>query len=108
MFKVAVNYQNNPYLKAGEPRELTVHFTNLFHSQQNLDIKVWTEGNLQATPTTGSLFLGNNRFDKKQEIKLAFSAESLETNEIRAVIQITSKGRHTAIQIPVLFLNGSF
>jgi len=107
MFKAAVDYQNNPYMKAGEQRELTIHFTNLFHSQQNLDIKIWTPDGIQATPGTGSLFLGNNRFDKKKSIQITFSAETLEKSEVRAFIQITSKGRHTAVQIPVFFLNGS-
>jgi len=108
MLNAFVHYDDNPYLKPGESREIEIHFENKFPAQQNLEIRVFADEALCVSPSGGSLFVGSNKFDRKKSICLTCTAETLDSSEVRAVVQVTSKGRHTAMFIPILFLNGAF
>jgi len=106
---VAVDYAGNPYMVENEPKEVTVYVTNRAVGQCNYDVHVFADEGVAVGPSAyGTLFLGTNFEDDKKGIKLTFTAESLRTAEIRAVVQLTSKGRHTAILVPIVLLNGSY
>jgi len=103
-----VSYDNSPYIVENEANEVTITLYNKINQQFNLDIKVFADEGLTATPVAGTVFLGTIGTEKKKSITLSFTVENLRVNELRAVVQITVKGRHTAMLIPVIFLNGSF
>ena len=105
----AVDYAGNPYMTEGSPREITVYLENKSCAQCNLDVHVYADENVVIGPSAyGTVFLGTSFQDRKKAVKLTFTAEALRTAEVRAVVQLTCKGRHTAMLIPILFLNGAY
>ena len=105
----AVDYAGNPYITANEAREITVYLENKSSAQCNLDVHVYADEEVVVGPSAyGTAFLGTSKNDHRKALKLTFTAETLRSAEVRAVVQLTSKGRHTAMLIPIVFLNGSY
>ena len=106
---VMVDYACDPYMVENAAKEITVYVENKTSAQANYDVRVYADDNVVVGPSKfGTLFIGTNFQDEKKAIKLTFTAESIQSAEIRAVVQLTSKGRHTAMLVPIVFLNGSY
>lgn len=109
MLKVTVDYGNDPYIKENIPKDITLHVTNRFNSQQNLDIKIYADEDIAVSPSrVGTLFVGTSQTDRQRAFKLTFSTSKMDKTELRAVIELTLKGRHTTMLIPIFLLNAMF
>jgi len=109
LFEVAVDYNSDPYITENVPKTVTLHIKNTFGSQHNLDIRIYTDDEVEVSPSPfGNIFLGTYRCDDKKSFALTFETDYLRAHEVRAVVQFTIKGRHSTMLVPILLLNGSY
>ena len=108
LLEAAVDYGGDPYIVEGEQKEITIYLKNRFFSQHNLDIRVFADDDVLVRPSEyGTAFIGTLS-GSQVSFKLAFETVYLHSTEARAIVQITEKGRHTVMLIPIVLLNGAF
>ena len=105
--EVAVDYSCDPYIGENESKTVTLTITNRFGSQHNFNMKVYTDEGVTANPRYGQVYIGTYANDCCKAVSVTFTAETLRQST-RAVVELTIPGRHSALLVPIVLLNGAY
>jgi ADP-ribosylglycohydrolase len=98
-FTVLLDYQGDPYIKAGEARKLKLVVTDSallgYHHQQWIDVRIVAPEGVRVLPGTECGFFLQPLYKAKTEIEFELFAETLKGPKVEVLIDISSNGRHS-------------
>ncbi len=108
-FTIAVDYGDAPTIRAQTPKTIRLRILNTYKVQANLNLRWLLPDGWQVLPgRSGTLFSAPARLGGNwQEIEFQLLAGSVEAHTNRAVVELTSDGRPTAMLVPITLLNGN-
>jgi len=100
-FDVALDYMQEPYLKASEPRKLKLIFKNngLLRQTLWLDINIHAPENVQVSPGKSLNAHVTSLYNVRTEFEIEVLVEDFVEPRIDIIFDISSKGRHTSHSI---------
>ena len=107
-FDVLVDYPDGAYARAGEPLRIQVTLENTYRIPAALNARWYAPAGWTVMPDCGPLYAPHPWLQAKPvEKEFLLSCERFEGNEARFALEFTLPGRHTAMLVPVLVLNGA-
>lgn len=108
-FDVMVDYIDGSAVKDNTPKKIKLTIENKYKVQEMINIQWYTPDNWCVQPSkSGKVFVGLSFVvDNKKEIEFELTADKVESKVNRFVVELTIDGRHTAMLIPVVLLNGN-
>ncbi|HCE45568.1 MAG TPA: ADP-ribosylglycohydrolase family protein [Lentisphaeria bacterium] len=109
LFTVFVDYGDEPVIKPGIPKKVTVKIAHTRSMQANLSLHWYLPEGWTMTPSVDGYALGVQPHlgGRPLSFDFEFSAGKLSKAMNRAVLEITVEGRPTVMLVPLTLLNGS-
>ncbi len=109
-FEVALDYGDDPLVRDGAPKTVTLRIRNLYKIQENMRLHWYLPEGWQVSPAQdGSVFVPTPMMALHSSVDVPFQlcTEKMHGDVARAVVELTIPGRPTVMLVPVVLVNGN-
>jgi hypothetical protein len=107
-FDARLEYIDGPFLTGSKQKQIRLTIENKSNIQENINIKWYTDDGWSVAPVKCAKIFAGTWFARQREMVFELSKEVIDRPVNRFTIELTIDGRHTAMLIPVVLLEGSF
>lgn len=109
-FDVMVDYKEGPMVRDGVPKRIKLRIENRYKVQEMIHIHWYLPDGWRIQPSgDGHVYVAQPFFeDHAKEIEFELQTERVRDRVIRFVVELTIRGRHTVMLVPIVLQNGNY